>query len=73
MVRKPEIKVSMEWEGYDKLFLDMLLEGYETTYWAYLDALKDYNSDPKRYAFKMRDVRDSSIALKAFEIGRAHV
>lgn len=66
-MRKPEIKVSMDWEEYDRLFLDMLLEGYETTYWAYKDAMKDYNSDPKKYDFKMEDMRDSMIVMEAFE------
>jgi len=69
---KPEIKISMEWEEYDKLFLDMLLEGYETTYWAYLDAKKDYDSDPKRYDFKMEDMRDSMNVMHAFEILADH-
>ena len=64
---KPEIKISMEWEGYDKLFLDMLLEGYETTYWAYKDAKNDVESDPVRYAFKAEDLAASYKVLRAFE------
>ena len=64
---KSEIKVSLDWDSYDKLFLDMLLEGYELTYWAYLDAKKDYDSDPKKYDFKMEDMRESMNVMKAFE------
>lgn len=64
---KPEIKVSMEWEDYDKLFLDMLLEGYETTYWAMLDTKKDIDKDPVKYAFKKEDYWDSVEVLHAFE------
>jgi hypothetical protein len=64
---KSEIKVSLDWDNYDKLFLDMLLEGYELTYWAYLDAKKDYDSDPKKYDFKMEDMRESMNVMKAFE------
>ncbi len=64
---KPEIKIGLDWDSYDRLFLDMLLEGYELTYWAYLDAKKDYDSDPKRYDFKMEDMRESMNVMNAFE------
>jgi hypothetical protein len=69
---KPEIKISMEWEGYDKLFLDMLLEGYETTYWAFRDAQNDIMKDPVKYDFKREDVQDSLNVLSAFEILADH-
>lgn len=69
---KPEIKVSLDWDNYDKLFLDMLLEGYETTYWAYKDAKNYVESDPVRYAFKAEDVADSYKVLRAFEILAGH-
>ena len=64
---KPEIKVSLDWDNYDKLFLDMLLEGYEATYWAMLDTKKDLNEDPVKYAYKNEDYWDSVEVLHAFE------
>lgn len=64
---KPDIKVSLDWDNYDKLFLDMLLEGYELTYWAYKDALNDLERDPFRYSFKQEDVEESLKVLNAFE------
>lgn len=69
---KPEIKISMEWEGYDKLFLDMLLEGYETTYWAMLDTKKDLESDPVKYSFKNEDYWYDMKVLDAFEVLANH-
>ena len=64
---KPEIKVSMEWEAFDKLFLDMILEGYETSYWTLLDTKKDLESDPVKYSFKNEDYWYEIKVLEAFE------
>lgn len=64
---KPEIKIGLDWDVYDKLFLDMLLEGYETTYWAFRDAQNDIMKDPVKYDFKREDVQDSLKVLDAFE------
>lgn len=69
---KPEIKISMEWEDYDKLFLDMLLEGYELTYWAMLDTKKDLESDPVKYSFKNEDYWYDMKVLDAFEVLANH-
>ena len=69
---KPEIKVSMEWEGYDKLFLDMLLEGYETSYWALLDTKKDLEEEPEKYSFKNEDYWYDLRILDAFELLANH-
>lgn len=62
-----DIKITVDWENYDKLFLDILLEGYETSYWAYKDALNDIERDPFRYSFKEGDVKDLLKVLNAFE------
>jgi hypothetical protein len=64
---KSEIKIAMEWEDYDKLFLDMLLEGYETSYWSYLDSKKYVEKDPVKYAFKKEEVEDCLNVLVSFE------
>ena len=64
---KPEIKVTVEWDAYDKLFLDMLLEGYELTYWNMLDTKKDLLKDPVKYGFKNEDYWYDLKVLDAFE------
>jgi len=64
---KPEIKVTLDWDNYDKLFLDMLLEGYELTYWNMLDTKKDLEEDPVRFAFKNEDYWYDLKVLDAFE------
>ena len=69
---KPEIKVSMDWDNYDKLFVDMLLEGYETSYWTLLDTKKDLDSDPVKYAFKNEDYWYELKVLDAFELLANH-
>ena len=66
-MRKPEIKVTVDWDAYDKLFVDMLLEGYETSYWALLDTKKDLESDPVKYSFKNEDYWYEIKVLEAFE------
>ena len=69
---KPEIKVSMDWEGYDKLFLDMLLEGYETSYWTLLDTKKRLEFDPKKNAYMNEDYWNTLKVLDAFEVLANH-
>ena len=69
---KPEIKVTVEWDAYDKLFLDMLLEGYELTYWNMLDTKKDLDSDPVKYSFKNEDYWYEVKVLEAFEVLADH-
>lgn len=69
---KPNINVSMDWDAYDKLFLDMLLEGYELTYWNLLDIKKDLEADPVKYSFKNEDYWYDMKVLDAFEVLANH-
>ena len=69
---KPEIKIGLDWDSYDRLFLDMLLEGYELTYWNLLDTKKDLETDPVKYAFKNEDYWYDLRILDAFELLANH-
>ena len=69
---KPEIKVTVEWDAYDKLFLDMLLEGYELTYWNMLDTKKDLEEEPEKYSYKNEDYWYDLRILDAFELLASH-
>lgn len=69
---KPEIKVSLDWDTYDKLFLDMLLEGYELTYWSLLDTKKDLEEDPVKNSHKNGEYWHQLKVLDAFELLTNH-
>lgn len=61
------IKIELPFETADEVILALLYEGYELAYWAYIENLKCYNSDPVRYAFKKSDIEDQETYLKSFE------
>ena len=69
---KPEIKVSVDWEDYDKLFVSMLVEGYETSYWAMQDYKKHLKEDPVKYGFMNEDYWNTIEVLHAFETLAKH-
>ena len=71
-MRKPEIKVTVDWDAYDKLFVDMLLEGYEATYWAMLDTKERLKEDPDKNSYLNEDYWDSVEVLHAFETLAQH-
>ncbi len=62
------MKLELSYEAADALFLEMLYNGYELTYWALRDAEEYYRKDINKNAFKLEDMRDANKALGAFEV-----
>lgn len=63
-----KMKLTLEHEVADALFLEMLYDGYELTYWVLRDAEEYYRKDINKNAFKLEDMRDANKALAAFEV-----
>lgn len=67
-----EVKIKLEYEACDNLFLDLLYEGYETCYWCYKDDLRMILKDPVRYAYKQEDIDHNEGVLEAYETLARH-
>lgn len=67
-----EVKIKLDYEACDKLFLDLLYEGYETCYWCYKDDLRMILKDPVKNAYKQEDVDHNETVLEAYETLARH-
>ena len=63
-----EIKINLEYESADSLFLTLLYEDYETLYWCYKEDLRKINEDPVRFGFKQQDILSYETDLEAYEV-----
>lgn len=62
-----ELKVDISYEEYDKVFLQILYDGYETCYSCYKEDFKKYDSDRVKYDYKWEDIQDYIDILEAYE------
>lgn len=67
-----ELKIDVDYDARDKLFLTLLLEGYECCYWCQRDDLRSYLKDPKKNAYKLEDIEHNKDVLKAYETLARH-
>lgn len=52
------IKLKLDYEDADDLFLQMLFEGYENNYSCYKDDFRKYVSNPTKYYFLLDDITE---------------
>lgn len=68
----PELKLNLEYEAQDDLFLQLIYDGYEQTYWCWKEDKRKYNSDPTRFNYILEDIVNSMRVLEAYETLAKH-
>jgi hypothetical protein len=63
-----EVKINLDYNSYDELFLQMIYEGYDACYTCYKEDMGKYLSDPVRYEFKNEDIMNCEAVLDAYEV-----
>lgn len=64
------LNISLDYDARDKLFLELLYEGYDISYWCYLDTkhkIERRGKEGKAVEFLFEDLEDTSEVLDAYE------
>lgn len=67
-----ELKLDVSYGQADELFLNLLCNGYENTYFCYSEDLNMFAKDPIRNNYKKEDIQYNEKVLEAFEILAEH-
>jgi hypothetical protein len=67
-----KITVDLDYETVDEIFLQILYDGYETTYHCYEEDVQKFVQDPTSWAFKREDIFNSTRVLDAYEVLAKH-